>query len=78
MIMHAEVGEWLVAEAVHLDGHRRKGQIVEVHGPGGEPPYLVHWLDDGRVTLFFPGPDAHLERSLPKHLKPHADRVAPS
>ncbi|GAA0528333.1 hypothetical protein GCM10011581_31600 [Saccharopolyspora subtropica] len=67
--MRAEVGEWLIAEPVHLDGHRRKGQIIEVHGPDGEPPYLVRWIDDDRVTLFFPGPDTHLERHLPPHLK---------
>ena len=27
---------------------------------GGGPPYLVRWSDDGRETLFFPGPDAHI------------------
>ena len=27
----------------------------------GTPPYLVHWLDTGQVTLLYPGPDAHVE-----------------
>lgn len=73
--MHAEVGEWLIAEALHLDGPRRKGQILEVRGPEGEPPYLVHWLDNDRVSLFFPGPDTHLEHVLPHHLKLDAGRA---
>ena len=32
-------------------------EIVEVHGAGGEPPYLVRF-DDGHTGLVFPGPDA--------------------
>ena len=39
----------------------RDGEILEVRGPGGTPPYLVQWSDDGHQTLFFPGPDAQLE-----------------
>ncbi|MDA3644308.1 DUF1918 domain-containing protein [Saccharopolyspora indica] len=72
--MHAEVGDWLIIEAVHLGGHRRRGQIIEACGPGGSEPYRVHWLDDGKVSLFFPGPDAHLEHRLPHHLKLNAVR----
>jgi hypothetical protein len=66
--MRAHVGDWLVTEGVHVDVHRRKGQIMEIHGTEGEPPYLVHWLDDGHVSLFFPGPDTHIEQELPQHL----------
>jgi hypothetical protein len=67
--MHARVGEWLVTEGVHLDDHRRKGQIIEVRDAEGEPPYMVHWLEDGHVSLFFPGPDTHIEAALPGHLR---------
>ncbi|RRO13966.1 DUF1918 domain-containing protein [Saccharopolyspora rhizosphaerae] len=67
--MRAEVGEWLIVEGAHLGDHRYKGQIIEVRGPNGEPPYLVRWLDDDHVSLLFPGPDAHREHSLPHHLK---------
>jgi hypothetical protein len=41
----------------HPDKH---GEIVEVHGDKGEPPYLVRF-EDGRTLLLFPGPDAVIE-----------------
>jgi hypothetical protein len=41
----------------HADKH---GEIVEVHGDRGEPPYLVRF-EDGRMLLLFPGPDAVIE-----------------
>lgn len=67
--MRAHVGEWLVVEGLHLEDHRRKGQIIEIRGLGGEPPYMVHWLEDDHVSLFFPGPDTHIEKNLPHHLR---------
>ena len=36
------------------------GEIVEVHGAGGMPPYLVKF-DDGKTRLIYPGPDAVIE-----------------
>ena len=41
----------------HPDKH---GEIVEVHGAKGEPPYLVKF-DDGHTTLVYPGPDTVIE-----------------
>ncbi|MGH3297981.1 MAG: DUF1918 domain-containing protein, partial [Trebonia sp.] len=39
-------------------GHPDKdGEIVEVRGTRGEPPYLVRFAD-GQTRLLFPGPDA--------------------
>lgn len=67
--MRAQVGDWLIVEGTHLDDHRRKGQITDVRGPNGQPPYMVHWLDNGHVTFFFPGPDTHIEHHLPHHLR---------
>ena len=32
----------------------RTGEIVEVRGAGGEPPYVVRF-DDGHTALVFPG-----------------------
>lgn len=55
--MHASVGDQLhvhsntVGEADHL------GEILEVRGANGEPPYLVRH-PDGHESLVFPGPDA--------------------
>ena len=55
--MKAAVGDRLVINATHVDGPVRDGEVLEVHGPNGEPPYLVRW-SDGHENLVFPGPDA--------------------
>lgn len=55
--MKAAVGDHLVINATHVDGPVRDGEVVEVRGPNGEPPYLVRW-SDGHECLVFPGPDA--------------------
>jgi hypothetical protein len=36
----------------------RQGEVREVRGADGEPPYLVRWDATGRETLFVPGPGA--------------------
>lgn len=33
-----DVGEWLIVEGLHLDDHRRTGQVIEAHGPDGNRP----------------------------------------
>lgn len=58
--MHAEAGDQLVIVSRTLDRPVRDGEIVEVRGPAGSPPFLVRWADDGRITLVFPGPDAQV------------------
>ena len=59
--MKASVGDRILIAAAALGKPVRDGEILEVRGPGGTPPYLVEWSDDGAQTLFFPGPDAQLE-----------------
>jgi hypothetical protein len=59
--MLATVGDRIVIAGTHVDERARDGEVLEVHGPDGAPPYLVRWSDTGHVTLFFPGPDAHVE-----------------
>ncbi len=64
--MKAAVGDRLVVHGAHVDDAGREGEILEVRGGDGEPPYVVRWTDSGHETLFFPGPDAtvhHLERT---------------
>jgi SAM-dependent methyltransferase len=56
-----------VGDRFHLLGNivgqsERTGEIVEVRGAGGEPPYLVRF-DDGHTSLVFPGPDAVIEHA---------------
>ena len=58
--MQATIGDRICIHG-NCVGHPDKlGQIVEVHGTQGEPPYLVRF-DDGRTLLVFPGPDAVIE-----------------
>jgi hypothetical protein len=57
--MKANVGDLLLVESNSAEQHRREGQIVEVHGEDGAPPYVVRW-SDGHQALCFPGPDAHV------------------
>ena len=59
--MYAHIGDRLVVESTHLGEPRRVGVIEAVSHADGAPPYRVRWLDDGRTTLFFPGPQAHVE-----------------
>jgi hypothetical protein len=40
---------------------RRVGVIVAARHADGGPPYRVRWLDDGRTTLTFPGPESRVE-----------------
>jgi uncharacterized protein DUF1918 len=55
--MQATIGDRICIHG-NIVGHPDKnGEIVEIHGAGGEPPYLVRF-DDGKTRLVFPGPDA--------------------
>jgi hypothetical protein len=58
--MQATVGDRIVIKGHHVGEPDRDGEILEVHGAGGGPPFLVRW-EDGREGLFFPGPDAVVE-----------------
>jgi hypothetical protein len=57
--MQAKVGDHLVVESNRDGGHRREGEILEVRGEDGAPPYVVRW-DDGHEGVSYPGPDAHV------------------
>jgi hypothetical protein len=46
--------------AAHVGEMDRSGEIIEVQGDSGTPPYLVRF-DDGHQGLVFPGPDAVVE-----------------
>ena len=55
--MKAQVGDRIVVQSAHVDEPQRDGEVVEVHGTDGGPPFLVRWSTDGHTSLFFPGPD---------------------
>jgi len=55
--MEAKVGEVLILKANHVGEPDRSGEIMEVRGKDGKPPFLVRF-EDGHEGLVFPGPDA--------------------
>lgn len=53
-------------DRVVIHGHRqgeqaRNGEIVEVSGSEGRPPYLVRW-EDGHSSSVYPSSDALIQR----------------
>jgi hypothetical protein len=59
--MQAVVGDRLHVHGKVVGQADRIGQILEVHGSAGGPPYLVRF-EDGHTCLVFPGPDAVIEQ----------------
>jgi hypothetical protein len=58
--MRAEVGDRLHVHGRTVGLPDKVGEIVEVRGSEGGPPYLVRF-DDGHESLVFPGPDATVD-----------------
>ena len=56
----ASTGDWLLVRARTDSLRPRRGQILEVRGQQGRPPYLVRWADTGAQALVFPGPDTQV------------------
>ncbi len=59
--MQARVGDRIVIHGHRVGEPIRDGEVLEVHGPDGGPPFIVRWSDTGHETLFFPGSDATVE-----------------
>ncbi|RJL34362.1 DUF1918 domain-containing protein [Bailinhaonella thermotolerans] len=55
--MRAAVGDRLLVHGATVGERDRHGEIIEVRGPAGAPPYVVRF-EDGHTGLVFPGPDA--------------------
>jgi Domain of unknown function (DUF1918) len=72
--MNAQVGDRVVVQEHHVGEHKREGEIVEVHGPDGTPPYMVRWFDTGHEGLMFPGPDARIEHVDRRHAKARSNK----
>jgi len=58
--MQAKVGDELTVRGRLVGDEERHGEIIEVHGPDGAPPYLVRWQDD-HESVFFPSSDTMVE-----------------
>jgi hypothetical protein len=59
--LRASPGDRLVIRGHHLGEPDRDGEILEVLGEDGRPPFRVRWSETGRVALLFPGADASVE-----------------
>lgn len=57
--MKAKIGDQLLVESSSAEAHRREGEIIEVRGDDGAPPFVVRWAD-GHEALCYPGPDARV------------------
>ncbi|CAJ60291.1 MULTISPECIES: DUF1918 domain-containing protein [Frankia] len=57
----AAVGDRLVVSPPNPGRPPCGGEILEVHSPAGDPPYLVRWGDGGHATFVYPGPDAEVQ-----------------
>ena len=60
--MQARVGERLHIHGRTVGSADQEGEIIEVRGPDGAPPFLVRFTD-GHERLIFPGPDCTVEPS---------------
>jgi len=58
--MDVTVGSRIVIHGARVGSAERHGEVREVRGDGGGPPYLVRF-DDGQETLIFPGGDCEIE-----------------
>jgi hypothetical protein len=58
--MRASVGDRLTTHGRVVGQHDKTGEIVEVLGTRGEPPYRVRF-EDGHESVMSPGPDTTVE-----------------
>jgi hypothetical protein len=57
--MEAKPGDRIILAGERVDQPTREGEVVEVRGENGAPPYLVKWRD-GHTGLLYPGPGSVL------------------
>ena len=58
--MKASVGDRITIHGLHVGDATRCGEVIEVLGSDGRPPYAMHW-DDGHNAIFVPGSGARLD-----------------
>ena len=63
--MRAQSGDQLTVRGRHQGDPDRHGEIIEVEGADGAPPYIVRW-HDGHVSTFFPASDSQIEHPRPE------------
>jgi hypothetical protein len=55
--MHATAGDRIIVRATHVGEPSRDGEVLEVRGAEGHPPWVIRWSDNGHEGLYYPGPD---------------------
>jgi hypothetical protein len=60
--MHAQVGNRILIHGRAVGSADRHGEIIEVRGQDGAPPYMVRF-GDGHETLVYPGTDCVIEEA---------------
>ncbi|HUJ07968.1 MAG TPA: DUF1918 domain-containing protein [Streptosporangiaceae bacterium] len=64
--MKAAIGDELTVKGRHQGDEDRHGEIIEVRGADGQPPYLVRWNDD-HESVFFPSADTVVQHHPRRH-----------
>lgn len=59
-VLRASPGDRLIVHGHHLGEPERDGEVLEVYGKHGEPPYLVRW-EDGVVSRLYPSSDVAVQ-----------------
>ena len=58
--MRATVGDKLHVQGRVVGNAERQGEIIEIRGPDGAPPYVGRFSDGHEATVV-PGPDCFVE-----------------
>ena len=58
--MHAVVGDTVAVPGRSVGEAGRLGEVVEVRGSEGRPPYKIRW-DDGHEAVCWPGPETRIQ-----------------
>ena len=57
--LRATPGDRLVVKGHYVGDAAKDGEIIEVLGDDGGPPYVVRW-EDGHESRVYPGSDIHV------------------
>jgi hypothetical protein len=58
--LRASPGDRVIVSGHHQGEPARDGEILDVRGENGAPPYVVRW-EDGRVSTLYPGSDVSVQ-----------------
>ncbi|MCA1780815.1 MAG: DUF1918 domain-containing protein [Dermatophilaceae bacterium] len=72
--MRAKPGDHIILAGEIVSQPSRSGEVLEVRGSDGDPPYVVRW-EDGHTSTIFPGPGAGLTMAADSEPAHHSDLV---